>query len=51
MRREVRQFIVLTFSVIALVVILTEFRGFASVIDALSRGYRNVVGSFIRPVS
>lgn len=50
MRREIRQLLVLTFGVIALVVILSEYRGFGQVLDSLGRAYRSVVSSFIRPV-
>jgi hypothetical protein len=50
MRREIKELLGLTFGTIALVVIVTEFRGFAGAMSALASGYRTVVGSFIRPV-
>jgi hypothetical protein len=48
--KNLREFMTLTFAVIALVVVLTRYTGFASAIRALSGGYRTVVGSFIAPV-
>lgn len=50
MSKNVRQLMVFTFGVIALVVILTRRQGFASMMQALSSSYRGVVGAFIRPV-
>ena len=50
MSKNLREFMTLTFAVIALVVVLTRYQGFASGIRALSSGYREVVGSFIAPV-
>lgn len=50
MSKNIRELLTLTFGVIALVVILTRYAGFASAVRALSGGYRTVVGSFIKPV-
>lgn len=50
MTKNLREFMTLTFAVIALVVILTRYTGFASAVRSLSGGYREVVGSFIKPV-
>lgn len=50
MSKNLREFMTLTFITIALVVILTRFAGFSSAVRALSSGYRDVVGAFIRPV-
>lgn len=50
MSKNLREFMTLTFGVIALVVILTRYTGFASALRAFSEGYRTIVGSFIAPV-
>ncbi len=50
MTKNVRELMTLTFVTIALVVILTRYTGFASGVRALSSGYREIVGSFIKPV-
>lgn len=50
MTKNVRELLTLTFGVIALVVILTRYTGFASAVRALSGGYREAVGAFIKPV-
>lgn len=49
MSKNVQTVIAYTFGAIALVVVLTNARGFAQVVQSLAGGYRQAVGAFISP--